>query len=104
MFLLRDIGPDMKALKVIAEKSPQGLAKDRLAPGQIVMISPNKGTGDRSWTTEIWSVVGTTGPYVALKGIGARRARETPVIVNAIEHEFYDAQELAQAIAAEATS
>ncbi len=54
-------GPDMNKLTEIARKSPPGLPRDQLIPGCYVMISPNKGTGDRSYTDDIWSIVALAG-------------------------------------------
>lgn len=94
-------GPDMGELAKIARQSPAGLSKDTIIPGLFVTISPNKGTGDRSWTNEVWTVIGVSGPFVAMAGLAKHRQSNAPVIVNSLEHEFYDAHEMAQAMAAE---
>lgn len=94
-------GPDMSKLIDIARKSPPGLPRDQLAPGCYVMISPNKGTGDRSYTRDIWSIVALSGPHMAMKSLKPRGCLGDQVIVNTLEHEIYDAHEMARAMSAE---
>lgn len=96
-------GPDMRKLTDIARQSPPGLPRDQLIPGCFVTISPNKGTGDRSYTSDIWSIVALSGPHMAMKSLKARGCLSDQVIINTLEHEIYDAHEMARAMGAEAS-
>lgn len=94
-------GPDMNKLREIARKSPPGLPRDQLIPGCFVMISPNKGTGDRSYTHDIWSIIALSGPHMAMRALKSRGGLPDQIIINTLEHEIYDAHEMAHAMSAE---
>lgn len=103
MNFLRFDGPDMAKLAALAKQFPKGMHCNDIMPGALVMMSPNKGTGDRSWTDEVWTVIEKCGPYFALRPLKPDSWRGAkPILVSVVEHEFYDAQEVAAAMAAEA--
>lgn len=77
-----------------------GLPRHRLVPGTVVTISPNKLTGDRSHVDKIWEIVACNEGHALIKSCGPGRARdEAAKLVVLREHEFYNAEHFAAAIA-----
>jgi hypothetical protein len=94
----RDSGRTMKTVINVAAKSPVGLAPDDLTVGQLVTLSPNKATGDRSLVDAIWEIIGINEGHLLLACRGFCDLLidpEKPRLALVHEHEFYSATQLA---------
>ena len=76
------------------------LAADELKVGNLVTLSSNKSTGDRSLTEMIWEIVGVNAGHVLLSdAAGPEDTNENarPRLVAIDEYSFYAADHFASA-------
>lgn len=82
------------------------LTREHLVPGAVVTISTNKSTGDRSYTNELFSVVGSNGGHVVVCAIdreGFWGRINKRIILQLKEHDFYPADHLVDLLKDEGT-
>jgi hypothetical protein len=84
-----------------ARASAPGLPRDQLVPGALVTLSPNRCTGDRSFSHEIYEILASNEGHVLIKQAIGKPAEyfKGPHSIPIHEHEFYGADHFASVVA-----
>jgi len=78
----------------MARKSPKGMGIEQLVPGAVVMVSPEKLIGDRSWCGDFYEIIGVAGSNVLCKLLAPPRSYAGTVTMQFAEREWYAAEHL----------
>lgn len=96
MFGWDDMEKHMRRGRQSAQASQPGLPREHLVPGAVISISPNLSTGDRSYSHDIYEVVGRNEGHVLVSQRSGHVSSyfKGPHLLSIHEHEFYGADHL----------
>lgn len=80
-------------------KAARGIPLSALRVGLLITVSQNKVTGDRSFTADIWEIIGINASHLLLRASRnlntSPKNADAPRLVALCDHEFYSAIDLA---------